>query len=128
MNKRQLKLLTREIVKETINALRKNRMNERASNFESVTGEFTVQVDLVGRPDESVIDVTVEGEWEETGSLGQYDYGDETSTDTSSGKYIVITSYDWDKTGYTPAEIKIVNKAIDTQLEDWAEKLTDRNY
>jgi len=126
MNKRQLKLLTREIVKETINTLRKNRMNERASDFESVTGEFTVEVDLVGRPDTS-IDVTVEGDWEETGGIGHYDYGDEKSYDSSSGKYIEITSYEWDETGYTPAEIKIVNKAIDGQLEDWAEKLTDQS-
>ena len=89
--------------------------------FTHMKHEFTLEVELPNRKDLVQIPVTVESEWDNDG-IGAYEYWGSKGFDKGND-YVEIYDVDWDKTGYTPEEVEIVEAAIDDNMEAWATQI-----
>lgn len=95
-----------------------------------MTETFTLEIKLpvVGKEEEYrylEIDVACEYSIENDG-IGPYEYwgmrGNDRGTD-----YAIIDDTDWDKTGFTAEEIDLIEKEIEKNLYEWANKIMERN-
>ena len=85
--------------------------------------EFPIEVWLESRQDYVEVMVEVDGIWENDG-IGAYEYWGHRGFDKGHD-YFVIESAEWDKTGFTPEEIKEIEAAIDAKTEDWATEIME---
>lgn len=86
---------------------------------------FTLTVELTSREAEIEIEVSVESHWENNG-IGAYEYWGAKGFDKGTD-YVVIDSTDYDKTGFSPEDIKEIEAAIEKELDTWAEKIAESN-
>jgi len=86
---------------------------------------FTLAVELTSREAEVEIEVEVEGHWENDG-IGAYEYWGHKGYDKGTN-YVVIDSTDYDKTGFTPEDIKEIESAIENELDNWSDKMEENS-
>jgi len=90
---------------------------------------FTLSVELPTRGEDEVeIEVTTKGDWENDG-IGAYEYWGCKGVDRGT-TYFYIEEWDWNKTGFSPDEIKSVEAAIEANVDKWADtvKMDEPDY
>ena len=81
---------------------------------------FSLEVFLESRNDEIEIEVTIGFEWQSTG-IGAYEYWGRTGYDAGI-KYLEPFETIWDSAGFTPEEIKEIEKEIHSSLDKWCKE------
>lgn len=84
-----------------------------------MTNTFTLEIELPRSEDLIEIEVTTEGNWENDG-IGAYEYWGCKGVDRGT-TFFGIDTWQWDTTGFSPDEIKLVESAIEASLNKWAE-------
>jgi len=83
---------------------------------------FYVYVELPSREEEVEIEVHCGFNWHNDG-IGKYEFWGSVYVDKGFD-YVVCEAADWDKTGFTEEEIKLVEQKIDKESETWCEDIT----
>ena len=86
----------------------------------NVEKTFTLEVFLESRNDEIEIEVTIGFEWQSTG-IGAYEYWGRTGYDAGI-KYLEPFETIWDSAGFTPEEIKEIEKEIFASYDRWSKE------
>ncbi len=81
----------------------------------------TLTIYLETRDEDIDIDVNCEYEVENDG-IGPYEYWGQVCYDKGTD-YAVIVGTEWDKTGFTPEEVKEVEAAIEGKRNEWEEEI-----
>ena len=81
---------------------------------------FSLEVFLESRNDEIKIEVTIGFEWQSTG-IGAYEYWGRTGYDAGI-KYLEPFETIWDSAGFTPEEIKEIEKEIFASYDKWSKE------
>lgn len=95
-----------------------------------MTETFTIKVELpvVGNENTDVYYAEIEVKCKfsiDNDGIGPYEYWGSKGIDKGVD-YAVIDETEWDKNGFTAEEIDLIEKAIDKNLNDWAEKIMER--
>lgn len=81
----------------------------------------TLSVYLESRDED--IDIEVDCEYAvENNGIGSYEYWGQQCFYKGTD-YAVIVGTEWDKTGFTPEEISIIDKAIERNRDEWEEEI-----
>ena len=67
------------------------------------------------------VEVTVTGEWNNDG-IGGYEFWGQKCYDKGRN-YFSIVDWSWDKSGFNPMEIKIIEICIESKIEDWEKEM-----
>lgn len=80
-----------------------------------ITKILTIYLDSRGED----IDIEIDCEYEvDNDGIGEYEFWGQQCVDKGTD-YAVITGTEWDKTGFTAAEIDLIEKAIDKEKKVW---------
>lgn len=82
-----------------------------------MTRTKTLTVYLENRNEDIDIDVEVEFEVLNNG-IGAYEYWGHKCYDKGSD-YLEVIGVEWDKTGFSPEEISVIDKAIEDSYDEW---------
>lgn len=81
---------------------------------------FSLEVFLESRNDQVEVEVTIGFEWQSTG-IGAYEYWGRTGYDAGI-KYLEPFETIWDSAGFTPEEIKEIEKEIFASYDKWSKE------
>ena len=84
-----------------------------------MTNKFNLNIQLPTRENETEIEVTTEGYWENDG-IGSYEFWGQKCHDSGT-VYFSIEGWNWDNTPFTKEENWLIEDAIQNQLEKWGE-------
>jgi hypothetical protein len=82
-----------------------------------------INLETEAHPDDMEIVVSVEYDIENDG-IGSYEYWGHKCCDKGTD-CIVIQSWDWDRKGFSPGEIEVVEANIEAELPRWEEKIAE---
>lgn len=83
----------------------------------------TLEINLETEAHPDYIDIVVSINYEiENDGIGSYEFWGQKCCDKGTD-YIVIDSWDWDKKGFSPGEIEVVEANIKAELPRWEEKI-----
>lgn len=83
------------------------------------THPFTLEVELETRTIE--LDVQVIGHWDNDG-IGSYEFWGQKCYDKGTS-YFGVDEVTFDKTGFTPEEVKLIELAIENKTNEFAEEI-----
>lgn len=81
----------------------------------------TLSIYLDSRGEDIDIDVDCEYEIENNG-IGSYEFWGQKCFDKGTN-FAVIISWEWDKTGFTPEEVALVEAKIKKEKEEWEDEI-----
>lgn len=76
-----------------------------------------IEVELENRPEPVEIPVNVIGMWESDG-IGRTEVWGHKSYSAGS-YYYAIVDYKWNKTGFSPEEIRLIDNLIESKFSEW---------
>lgn len=86
-------------------------------------GEVTKSLLVYLDTQDKEVEILVDCEYEvENNGIGEYEYWGQKCFDKGTD-YDVIISWEWDKTGFTPEEIKEIEKSIDSVKMTWENEI-----
>lgn len=87
---------------------------------------FTLEVELPDGDSYKYVEVDVEVDYSvQNNGIGEYEYWGCKGFDRGVD-YAEIESVDWDKTGFSEEEIKLIESAIDKEIPNWEETIMQR--
>lgn len=86
-------------------------------------GEVTKTLSIYLDSREEDIDIDVDCEYEvENDGIGPYEFWGQKCVDYGNDRAVII-SWEWDKTGFSPEEIALVDAKIEKDKEGWEGKI-----
>ena len=91
-------------------------------------GEVTKTLSIYLESRDQDIDIDVDCEYEvENDGIGPYEYWGQKCYDKGT-EYAVIISWEWDKTGFTPQEIGLIEAKIEKEKGGWEGEIEPIEY